>query len=120
MLTGDKKTIYDLSLKDMSLSVQDPQGVDTGFFHTDILVLIDRDRVIRMPRDEQGNVRAYHAADDKDLGKLSEDIVLLMLEKDKRKKSFFDGKLELMGVVFLLALVGLGIFLFALRKAKGK
>ena len=120
LLTGDKKTIYDLSLKDMSLSVQDPQGVDTGFFHTDILVLIDRDRVIRMPRDEQGNVRAYHAADDKDLGKLSEDIVLLMLEKDKKKKSFFDGKLELMGVVFLLALVGLGIFLFALRKAKGK
>ena len=120
LLTGDKKTIYDLSLKDMNLSVQDPQGVDTGFFHTDILVLIDRDRVIRMPRDAQGNVRAYHAGDEKDLAKLSEDIVLLMLEKDKKKKSFFDGKLELIGVVFLLALVALGIFLIALRKAKNK
>ena len=120
LLTGDKKTIYDLSLNQMSLSIQDPQGVDTGFFHTDIIVLIDRDRVIRMPRDEFGNPRPYHATEEKDLIKLSEDIVLLMLEKDKKKKSFFDGKLELLGVVFLLTLVGLGIFLIVLRKTKIK
>ena len=120
LLTGDKKTIYDLSLKHMNLSVQDPEGVDTGFFHTDVMVLIDRDRVVRMPRDEYGNPRTYRAGEEKDLVKLSEDIVLLMLEKDKKKKSFFAGKLELLGVVFLLALVGLGIFLIALRKAKGK
>ena len=120
LLTGDKKTIYDLSLKHMSLSIQDPEGVDTGFFHTDIVVLIDRDRVIRMPRDEFGNPRPYHATEEKDLIKLSEDIVLLMLEKDKKKKSFFDGKLELLGVVFLLTLVGLGIFLAVLRKTKIK
>ena len=120
LLTGDKKTIYDLSLKEMSLSIQDPQGVDTGFFHTDIVVLIDRDRVVRMPRDEFGNPRPYHATEEKDLIKLSEDIVLLMLEKDKKKKSFFDGKLELLGVVFLLTLVGLGIFLFVLRKTRNK
>lgn len=120
LLTGDKKSIYDLSLKHMSLSVQDPQGVDTGFFHTDIMVLIDRDRVVRMPRDEFGNPRTYHATEDKDLSKISEDIVLLMLEKDKKKKSFFAGKLELLGVVFLLALVGLGIFLIVLRKTRNK
>jgi len=120
LLTGDKKTIYDLSLKHMNLSVQDPLGVDTGFFHTDIIVLIDRDRVIRMPRDEYGNPRAYRATEEKDLIKLSEDIILLMLEKDKKRKSFFDGKLELIGVVFLLALVGLGIFLIVLRKTRNR
>jgi len=120
LLTGDKKTIYDLSLNQMSLSIQDPQGVDTGFFHTDIIVLIDRDRVVRMPRDEFGNPRPYHATEEKDLIKLSEDIVLLMLEKDKKKKSFFDGKLELLGVVFLLTMVGLGIFLVVLRKTRIK
>ena len=120
LLTGDKKTIYDLSLNNMSLSVQDPQGVDTGFFHTEIVVLIDRDRVVRMPRDEYGNPRPYHATEEKDLLKLSEDIILLMLEKDKKKKSFFAGKLELLGVVFLLALVGLGIFLVVLRKTRNK
>lgn len=120
LLTGDKQTIYDLSLKHMNLSVQDPQGVDTGFFHTDILVLIDRDRVVRMPIDEYGNVRAYRAGEEKDLIQLSEDIVLLMLEKDKKRKSFFAGKLELLGVVFLLTLVGLGIFLLVLRKTRNK
>jgi protein SCO1/2 len=120
LLTGEKKTIYDLSLKHMNLSVQDPQGVDTGFFHTDIVVLIDRDRVIRMPRDEYGNPRAYRATEERDLIKLSEDIILLMLEKDKKRKSFFAGKLELIGVVFLLALVGLGIFLIVLRKTRNK
>jgi len=120
LLTGDKKTIYDLSLKHMNLSVQDPLGVDTGFFHTDIIVLIDRDRVIRMPRDEYGNPRAYRATEEKDLIKLSEDIILLMLEKDKKRKSFFEGKLELIGVVFLLALVGLGIFLIVLRKTRNR
>jgi protein SCO1/2 len=104
----------------MNLSIQDPQGVDTGFFHTDIIVLIDRDRVVRMPRDEYGNPRTYHASEEKDLIKLSEDIVLLMLEKDKKKKSFFDGKLELLGVVFLLTLVGLGIFLVVLRKTRNR
>ena len=120
LLTGYKRTIYDLSLKHMNLSVQDPQGVDTGFFHTDIIVLIDRDRVVRMPRDEYGNPRAYRATEEKDLVKLSEDIILLMLEKDKNRKSFFEGKLELIGVVFLLALVGLGIFLIVLRKTRNK
>ena len=120
LLTGDKKTIYDLSLNDMNLSVQDPQGVDTGFFHTDVMVLLDRDRVIRMPRDEMGNPRTYHALEENDLARLSEDIVLLMLEKDKKKKSFFDGKLELLGVVFLITLVGLGIFLMVLRKTRSK
>ena len=120
LLTGDKKTIYDLSLKHMNLSVQDPQGVDTGFFHTDVIVLIDRDRVVRMPRDGYGNPRTYRAGEEKDLIRLSEDIILLMLEKDKKKKSFFAGKLELLGVVFLLTLVGLGVFLFVLRKSRRK
>ena len=120
LLTGDKKTIYDLSLTHMNLSVQDPQGVDTGFFHTDIIVLIDRDRVVRMPRDEYGNPKTYRAGEERDLVKLSEDIVLLMLEKDKKRKSFFAGKLELIGVVFLLALVALGVFLIVLRKTRNR
>jgi protein SCO1/2 len=118
LLTGDKKTIYDLSLKDMRLWAQDPQGVDTGFVHTPTVVLIDRERVIRMRKDNKGNIGTYNGLEQDDMIKLSEDIILLMLEKDRKKKNFFAGKLELIGVVFLLALVGLGIFLIALRKSK--
>jgi len=120
LLTGDKKTIYDLSLNQMKLLAQDPAGVDTGFFHTDIIVLLDKNGVVRMPVDKFGNPQTYHALDENDLTKLSEDIVLLMLEKDKKKKSFFADKLELIGVVFLLTLVGLGIFLIVLRRTRNK
>ncbi len=118
LLTGDKKIIYDLSLNHMKLLAQDPNGVDTGFFHTDIIVLIDKNGVVRMPRDEFGNPQTYHALEENDLTRLSEDIVLLLLEKDKKKKSFFDGKLELIGVVFLLTILGLGILFTVLKKRK--
>ena len=102
----------------MNLSVQDPQGVDTGFFHTDVIVLIDRDRVVRMPRDEYGNPRTYRAGEEKDLVRLSEDIVLLMLEKDKRKKSFFAGKLELLGIVFFIGIGWSGDLPDRIKKSK--
>jgi protein SCO1 len=119
-LTGDKKAIYDLSINDMKLWAQDPHGVDTSFVHTDVMVLIDKDRVVRMARDEFGNPRAYNALDTADLAKLSEDIIFLTLEKDKKKKSFLAGKLELIAVVFLITILGLGIFFMVLRKVKTK
>ncbi len=111
LLTGDKKQIYDLCINEMKLGLVDGQGVDTAFIHTDRFVLIDRDRVIR---------GYYRGLDDESLARLSEDIVLLSLEKDRKKKSFLAGKLELIGVIYLLTLAGLGIFLFFLRKARNK
>jgi len=106
LLTGDKKEIYDLCINEMKLGLVDGQGVDTSFIHTDRFVLIDKDRVIR---------GYYKGLDSASIFKLSEDIVLLSLEKNKKDKSFFDGKLELIGVVFLLTILGLGLFLTALR-----
>lgn len=111
LLTGNKKEIYDLSINDMKLMAQDGGPVDSNFLHTDYFVLVDRYRIIR---------GYYHGLDSASVAKLSEDIVLLSLEKDKKKKSFLGGQLELIGVVFLLTLVGLGIFLWVLRKTKGK
>lgn len=109
LLTGDKKQIYDLSIEHMKLALVDGEGVDTSFIHTDRFVLIDRDRVVR---------GFYRGLDSSSIARLSEDIVLLSLEKDKKKKSFFSDKLELIAVVFLVTLVGLGIFLAVLRKSK--
>jgi protein SCO1/2 len=111
LLTGNKKEIYDLCINEMKLGLVDGEGVDTSFIHTDRFVLIDRDRVIR---------GYYKGLDDASLSQLSEDIVLLSLEKDKKKKSFLSGKLELIAVVFLMTLVGLGIFLIVLRKTKNR
>lgn len=111
LLTGNKKEIYDLSINEMKLGLVDGNGVDTSFIHTDRFVLIDRDRIIR---------GYYHGLDSASVAQLSEDIVLLSLEKDRKKKSFLSDDLDLIAVVFLLTLVGLGIFFILLRKFKNR
>lgn len=111
LLTGDKKEIYDMSINHMKLGLVDGKGIDTSFFHTDFFVLIDRDRHIR---------GYYHGLDSVDVSRLSRDIILLSLEKDPKRRSFFEGKLEMLAIVFLLALVGLGIFLYFLKREKQK
>lgn len=107
LLTGDKKQIYDLAIKEMMLPTIDGKGVDTSFIHTDRFVLIDAKRQIR---------GYYHGLDTADLRLLSNDIILLTMEKDPSKKSFFDGKLQLIAVVFLIAILAVGTLLFFFRK----
>jgi protein SCO1 len=107
LLTGNKKMIYDFAINEMKIGITDGEGIDTNFIHTDHFVLIDSNRYVR---------GYYHGLDSISLGKLSEDIVLLTLEKDPREKSFFSGKLQLIAVVFLLTMAGVGLLLFFLRK----
>jgi len=107
LLTGNKKEIYDLAINEMKIGIVDGQGIDTNFIHTDHFVLIDSNRYVR---------GFYHGLDSVSLAKLSEDIVLLTMEKDPKEKSFFDGKLQLIAVVFLMAILGVGLLLFFIRK----
>lgn len=109
LLTGNKKSIYDLCINDMKLGLADGNGVDTAFIHTDRFVLVDRDRVIR---------GYYHGLDSGSVAQLSEDIVLLSLEKDRKKKSFLANDLDLIAIVFLLTFAGLIIFFTVLRRNK--
>jgi protein SCO1/2 len=76
-LTGDRKKIYDYALNELKLGLQDGNGVDSNFIHTSKFVLIDKRR----------NVRGYYdGLDSTSMSKLAEDLTLLMLEKDKKKK----------------------------------
>ena len=77
MLTGPKHTIYDFAMNEVRLGVPDSTSVDTNFIHSPYFVLLDRDRVVR---------GYYNGLDSVALGRLSEDIVFLMLEKDKKKR----------------------------------
>lgn len=107
LLTGNKKMIYDLIINEMKIPVDDGQGIDTNFLHTDHFVLIDSNR----------NVRGYyHGLDSASLAKLTEDLVLLTLEKSPGEKSFFAGKLQLVAVVVLLAILGIGLLFYFLKK----
>jgi protein SCO1/2 len=107
LLTGSKKTIYDLIIHEMKIPVEDGMGVDTNFMHTDHFVLIDSSRHVR---------GFYHGLDSTSLAALSEDLVLLTLEKNPKEKSFFAGKLQLIAVVFLVAIFGVGLLFYILRK----
>lgn len=107
LLTGSKKEIYDLAIDEMKIGIVDGKGIDTDFIHTDHFVLIDSNRYVR---------GYYHGLDSASLARLSEDLVLLTMEKDPKEKSFFDGKLELIAIVLLLAILGVGLLLFFIRK----
>jgi protein SCO1/2 len=107
LLTGDKKAIYDMAINEMKIWIGDGKGVDTSFIHTDLVVLIDSSRQVR---------GFYHGLNDSSMTRLSEDIILLTLEKDPKEKGFLAGKLQLLAVVFLIAMGAVGIFLFMFRK----
>ena len=79
-LTGEKKKIYDFAFNELKLGLQDGKGIDSNFIHTQKFVLIDKNR----------NVRGYYnGLDSSSMSKLAEDLTLLMLEKDKKKKREF-------------------------------
>lgn len=109
LLTGDKKTIYDLALNDMKIGLVDGKGIDTSFIHTDHFVLIDSSRIIR---------GFYHGLDSASLAKLSRDLVILTLEKDHSKKGALAGKFNLLAIVFLMAAIAVGLFLIIFKKKK--
>ncbi|MCW3080691.1 SCO family protein [Segetibacter sp.] len=77
LLTGKKKTIYDFALNELKVGITDGEGIDTSFLHTEKLVLLDKDFIVR---------GYYNGLDTTALSKLAKDIGLLMLEKDKKKK----------------------------------
>lgn len=112
MLTGEKKTIYDFALNELKLGIQDSVTVDSNFVHTDYVVLLDKNRVIR---------GYYHGTDTAALSKLADDIVFIMLEKDKKKKSIFTELRPLM-IPIIIILVGtvIGVVYFSRKQQTTK
>ena len=111
MLTGAKKTIYDFALNELKLGLQDSVSVDSNFVHTDYVALLDKDRVIR---------GYYHGTDSTAMAKLGDDIVFIMLEKDKKRRSTAFDELKPLAVPIILILLGtiIGVVYFSNRKPK--
>jgi protein SCO1 len=109
LLTGNKKEIYDLSIDHFKLGLVDGKGIDTGFFHTDYMVLIDKNRNIR---------GYYHGLDTTEIQRLAHDIVLLSLEKDPNRKGVFAGKLEMLAIIFLITIIGIFLLMYLLKRYK--
>lgn len=108
LLTGDKKAIYDYIINELKVPAEDGMGVDTNFIHTDHFVLIDTNRHVR---------GYYHGLDTIEaLPQLSKDLILLTMEKNPKSRSFFEGKLQIMAVAFLIAILGVGLLFYFFRK----
>jgi protein SCO1/2 len=109
LLTGNKKTIYDLSIEHMKIPAVDGKGIDTSFFHTDRIVLIDKNRNIR---------GYYHGLDTMSIKQLAHDIIFLTLEKDPKRKGIFAGQLSFISIVFLFTIGAIVLLLFLLKRFK--
>lgn len=108
MLTGPKRTIYDFALNELKLGLQDSVSVDSNFVHTDYVALLDKNRVIR---------GYYHGTDTVALARLADDIVFLMLEKDKNRRSVFFTELKplMLSIAIILLATALGVIYFSRR-----
>jgi protein SCO1/2 len=77
MLTGDRQELYDLALSEFKANIASNGNIDTGFIHTEKFFLLDKDKVVR---------GWYNGLDSNNLDKLIKDVVLLNMERDKKKK----------------------------------
>lgn len=112
LLTGPKKTIYDFALNELKLGLQDSVSVDSNFVHTDYIALLDKDRVIR---------GYYHGTDTAAIARLADDIVFIMLEKDKNHRSTAFDELKPLAIpiaVILLA-TAIGVVYFSRKSKQG-
>ena len=104
LLTGPKKEIYDFALNELKMGLVDGEGVDSNFIHTQKMVLLDKEHVVR---------GYYNGLDSADLAKLANDIVFIMLEKDKNYVSPLQ-EIKPMLPMIIVIVVGIGVVLYFL------
>lgn len=76
-MTGDKKAIYNYIRNELQLAAGAGDGGVEDLIHTEKLVLLDQDRFVR---------GYYNGLNDTSVRKCADDIVLLTLEKKRKKK----------------------------------
>jgi protein SCO1/2 len=105
LLTGPKKSIYDFALNELKMGIADGEGVDSNFIHTQKMVVLDKDHVVR---------GYYDGLDSVALGKLAKDIVFIMLEKDKKYVSpLREIKPILPIIIFVLIATAAAVYFFS-------
>jgi len=102
LLTGSKKDIYDFALNELKMGIADGDGADTNFIHTQKMVLLDKQHIVR---------GYYDGLDSSSLSKLANDIVFIMLEKDKNSKSELS-ELKPLLPMFVIVILGTAIAVY--------
>jgi protein SCO1/2 len=84
LLTGDKKTIYDLARNSYLLNAGQGDGGPDDFIHSEMFVLVDKEGRIRGGKDKKGNILTYDGTNILDVNRLLEDVNVLNLEYVKQ------------------------------------
>jgi protein SCO1/2 len=110
LLTGPKKEIYNFSINELKLGLADGEGVDSNFIHTQKLVLLDKEHVVR---------GYYNGLDSMDLNKLANDMVFIMLEKDKTYVSPIRELRPLLPIIIFILFATAAAVIYLSRKPEG-
>lgn len=106
MLTGDRDSIYQFIFQELKIDKLEKVPISPEFPHTGRFVLLDKDYLVR------GRVEQAYSGLEKDsvsMSVLARDIGLLMLEKDKTKRSkIFTQIIDLSWLWFIIALLVTG------------
>ncbi len=113
LLTGNRDSIYDYIFNELKIDKLVKEPVSPDFPHTARFVLLDKDFVVR-GRLEQ----PYSGLDSASLGALSRDIGLLMLEKDKSKRSTIFAQIIDLSWLWLLIVVLVTGFVWYMNKRR--
>ncbi|HEV3223964.1 MAG TPA: SCO family protein [Puia sp.] len=111
LLTGPKKEIYDFSINELKLSLADGEGVDSNFIHTQKIVLLDKEHVVR---------GYYNGLDSVDMNKMANDMVFIMLEKDKNYVSPLNEVKPILPIIIFMLLATAGLVIYLSRKPKAQ
>lgn len=107
LLTGPKKQIYDFSMNELKLGLADGEGVDSNFIHTQKLVLLDKEHVVR---------GYYNGLDSLDMNKMANDMVFIMLEKDKNYVSPLKEIKPILPIIIFMLVATVGLVIYLSRK----
>ncbi|MDB5209907.1 MAG: cytochrome oxidase biosis protein Sco1/SenC/PrrC, putative copper metallochaperone [Sediminibacterium sp.] len=110
MLTGNRDSIYKFVFEELRVDKFSEEPISPDFVHTSRFVLIDKEHVVR---------GWYNGLDSVSLSKLSRDIGLLMLEKDKKQKSAVFSEILDLSWLWLIIVV-LVIFFMVYMKGRRK
>lgn len=81
MMTGDKKTIFDLANKGFNVYAGENSKVNGGFEHSGLFALIDKNGNIRCRKDDYGNPILYYDGIEKEgIKAIQQDISILLNE----------------------------------------
>ena len=106
MVSGNKDSIYNFSLKEMKASIADTE-VDSTFIHTENFFLLDSNYVVR---------GWYNGFDTLKMAQLAKDIATLHLEKGKNSPSVFRRFIPVLPLIF----IGIALVFIVLNVIKRK